>query len=95
MKLVAQVVTVLRQVNKIGAIVDGEVRPVGAMPLPAWVEIVPETAGGPWMMIRYTAAGEECGDTWHESLDNAFVQAAYEYGLAKSDFREVDQTEAG
>ena len=38
------------------------------------------------MMYRYTADGQFCGDTWHQSFEAAIAQAKYEYGLDRSDF---------
>lgn len=59
------------------------------MALPDRVEIEPEPDGGHCMMYRYGLTGEFCGDTWHEDLDAAFLQAEYEYGLGASDFLAV------
>ena len=86
MKYVARVRTVLRNINKVGGLVEGEIRAVADMPLPDRVEIIPEPADGSFMLFRYTKDGEDCGDTWHETLQDAFDQAAFEYGLAQSDF---------
>jgi hypothetical protein len=33
-------------------------------------------------LYRFTEDGTFCGDTWHETLDDAFAQAVYEYGDA-------------
>ena len=30
-------------------------------------------------LFRYTADRQDCGDTWHESIADAKVQAAFEY----------------
>ncbi len=43
------------------------------------------------MMYRYTAAGPVCGDTWHATFADALAQAAFEYGLAETDFREATE----
>jgi len=61
------------------------------MPLPDRVEIEPEPGSEHCMMYRYTRAGEFCGDTWHEDLDAAFMQAEHEYGLSASDFLAVHE----
>jgi formylmethanofuran dehydrogenase subunit A len=64
---------------------------VEPLPLPDRVEIIQE--GGPeepCLMYRYTDAGAFCGDTWHESLQHAFSQAEFEYGLSPQDFHVVD-----
>lgn len=34
---------------------------------------------GNFMLLRYTAKGDYCGDTWHQSLDEAKQQAAFEF----------------
>lgn len=92
MKYVARVTQVLRTgIHKIGALVDGTIKPVAEMPLPDRVEIEFDgEPSQPCMMYRYTQAGEFCGDTWHETLQAAFEQSEYEYGLSERDFRHVD-----
>jgi hypothetical protein len=40
--------------------------------------------------VRYTAAGKFCGDTWHETWDEALNQAKLEYGLSEKDFVAVE-----
>ena len=90
MKYVARVTQVLHSLNKIGGVVDGEIRPIADMPLPDRVEIVPEESGGSFMMFRYIRNGEDCGDTWHETLQNAFDQAEYEYGLREGNFLRLE-----
>ncbi len=82
----ARVTQVLHSINKIGGLVDGEIRPIADMPQPDRVEIVPEGAGSSYMMFRYTRGGDDCGDTWHETLQDAFDQAEYEYGLREGNF---------
>ncbi len=88
MKYVARVIRVLHPgIHKIGTIRDDRPESVADMPLPNRVEI--ELDGGPdqgCMMYRYTDAGEFCGDTWHENLNEAIAQAEFEYGLGKQDF---------
>ena len=42
--------------------------------------VVDEDPGA--MLFRYTTAGEFGGDTWHQSVDEARAQAAFEYGDA-------------
>lgn len=93
LKLVATVTKVLRPgIHKIATVQEGEVRPVALLPLPNRVEIVMD--GGrqdPCMMYRYTYAGDNCGDTWHANLDDAFHQAKFEYGLVEDDFLEAEE----
>jgi hypothetical protein len=40
---------------------------------------------------RATQNRGDVGDTWHESLDAAFMQAEHEYGLSASDFLAVHE----
>jgi len=93
MKYVARVTQLLRTgVHALGELRDGEVHRVAYLPRPDRLEV--ELEGGPeqpCMMYRYTDAGEFCGDTWHETLRDAFAQANDEYGLSEGDFRLIDQ----
>ena len=88
MKYVAKITRVLRAIQSVGGLRDGKIVPVAPLPQPDRVEI--ELEGGPegsCMMYRYTSSGEFCGDTWHETLEDAIAQAGYEYGLSEQDFR--------
>jgi hypothetical protein len=91
---IAKVKRVLRQnVHTVGAIVDGDIKTVASMSLPDRIEIeLDGSEAEPCMMYRYTHDGHFCGDTWHETLEAAFQQAEYEYGLTRSDFERVDRT---
>jgi hypothetical protein len=51
------------------------------LPPPDVVLLVSEPAGET-MLFRYTAHGELCGDTPHDSLTEAEDQASREYGLS-------------
>ena len=89
-KLVAQVRQVLRpgvhRVASFGS--EGAPVPVSVLPAPQRVEI--ELSGEttePCYLLRYTGAGEFCGDTWHEDLASAYAQAEFEYGLTPDDFK--------
>lgn len=88
MKYIAKVQKVLhKNIHGIGAIVNGEPKIVGYLPLPDRVEIeVNSSETEDCMMYRYTNNGEFCGDTWHETIANAFSQAEFEYGLTPNDF---------
>jgi hypothetical protein len=87
MKYVAQVSTVLHRVQKTATFADGRPQTATGLPDPDRIEIVPGDSAGTFMIYRYTDDGEFCGDTWHESLGDAFHQAEYEYGLRESDFQ--------
>jgi len=53
-----------------------------ALPLPTYVEIEVDDSGQA-TLYRYRDDGAFCGDTWHESLQDAKDQAAYEYGISE------------
>ena len=93
MKYEARVTQVLKTgIHTIGEVRDGRVQSVADLPLPDRVEI--KLDGGPdepCIMYRYTDSGEFWGDTWHETLRDAFGQANYEYGLSGHDFHPVEQ----
>ncbi|MHC4088873.1 MAG: hypothetical protein ACYSVY_01085 [Planctomycetota bacterium] len=94
MKYVARITRILKPgICKISTIEGGAIRPVADFPTPQRVEIELEDARGDCMMRRYTDDNEFCGDTWHETLDDALDQAAYEYGLSRSDFEVVGDPE--
>src|SRR5438132_9574654 len=42
-----------------------------------------------WLLVRYTLDGTFAGDTWHETIDDAKNQAAFEYGDAVGDWQEA------
>jgi hypothetical protein len=89
MKYVAQVTQVIHsgihksvRRNNAGAVITSE------LPLPNRLEIeINGSESEPCMMFRYTSDDAFCGDTWHESLEDAFHQAEYEYGLNSADFQ--------
>ena len=87
MKYIARVREVLQTgIHSIGRIDNEKVVAGEPLPLPERVEIEATEDGGECMMYRYTRAGAFCGDTWHEDLESAFDQAAFEYGLKREDF---------
>ena len=65
---------------------DGSVASGEALPIPDRAEIEVDDKSGNCMFYRYTRNGSFCGDTWHQSLDDAIRQAEYEYGLVRGDF---------
>ena len=58
------------------------------LPWPDVLVIVEESQGNVFM-YRLTRSGEPCGDTWHQSTDDARHQAEYEYGDALGEWRPV------
>jgi hypothetical protein len=56
-----------------------------AMPFPDVVLIQPRSdkpTAQECFLFRYTRDGQDCGDTWHQSVDDAKEQAVIEYGTA-------------
>ena len=43
-----------------------------------------DEADGAFYLIRLAANGDFAGDTWHETLEDAFGQAEFEYELDES-----------
>lgn len=88
MKYVAIVSKVaVRGIHKLATIEDGEVRDVADLPDPHRVEIeLDGSEAEACRMYRYTADDRLCGDTWHQSFEDAIEQAKYEYGLDRLDF---------
>lgn len=90
LRLVARVSEVRNHIHRSGTVEHGEFQNTGDLPRPDRVEIrVEGERTEPCMMYRWSKAGDYCGDTWHQTLDDAFQQANYEYGLTESDFLEV------
>ena len=42
-------------------------------------------------LIRFSAAGDFAGDTWHPTLEEAKDQAAFEFGDSASDWQELPE----
>jgi len=59
------------------------------LPWPRVVLIEEKTSGV--FLIRFTADGKVCGDTWHQSIDEAKEQAVFEYGDLLAEWRSVPQ----
>ena len=89
MKYVAIVTKVaVRGIHKLATIEDGDVRVLADLPDPHRVEIeLDGSEAEACMMYRYTADGRFCGDTWHQSFEDAISAAKYEYGLDRVDFK--------
>lgn len=83
MKLTARVQQVLHSgIHKVMVDRRGAELVFDNLPLPTYVEIEVDDAGHA-MLYRYRDDGTFCGDTWHESLQDAKDQAAYEYGISE------------
>jgi hypothetical protein len=50
---------------------------------PAQILVLEAQDDGSAMLYRYTADGADCGDTWHEDVEAAKEQAAWEYDDAQ------------
>lgn len=88
MKYIAEVKQVLRSnIHRIGTFEGGKLRTVEFFPNAERVEIEIEgDEDSPCMMYRYTNGDEFCGDTWHETFQDALKEALLEYGLKREDF---------
>jgi hypothetical protein len=62
--------------------------PDGLLPPPAWVELQPD-AGGACFLFYCNADGDVQADTWHESIEDAKGQAAFEFDIGDADWFEV------
>ncbi len=56
-------------------------------PLPCRVEIVSVDSG--FSLLRYDQDGRFCGDTWHQSIEEAKYQASFEFNTNEGDWVEV------
>jgi hypothetical protein len=81
-KLIARVSQVLRSGLQSSGTAD--------LPRPDFVEIrfEPGRHAG-YLLVRYRDDGAFGGDTWHQDLDLALEQAAFEYGLRPQHFEIV------
>lgn len=61
------------------------------MPVPR--VLVLETRPDGIFLDRYDESGEEAGDTWHQSIDDAKEQAQVEYGDQLGPWTEVPENE--
>ena len=76
--------------HSIGALFDGVPTPIEDLPTPEWVEISEED--GAYYLFHLDADGVCFADTWHQSLDEAKEQAAFEFGIESNDWAEVEST---
>jgi hypothetical protein len=71
----------------LGALVDGQPAPVAELPITAWVEISAED--GAFYLFRLDAEEVCFADTWHQTLEEAKRQAAFEFGIAPGEWTDV------
>jgi hypothetical protein len=88
MKYIAKVKQVLHpNIHRIGTFEGDKLKTVEYFPNAERVEIEIEAdEDSPCMMYRYTNSGKFCGDTWHETFQDALDEALREYGLKREDF---------
>jgi hypothetical protein len=53
------------------------------------VLVIEEESEANVFLYRLTRNGEPCGDTWHQSVDDARHQAVYEYGDAIGEWQSI------
>jgi len=70
-----------------GTIVDDIPIPSNELPIPKCVEISEED--GAFYLFYLNAEGVCFADTWHETLEAAKDQAAFEFGIAPDEWTEV------
>jgi len=70
--------------HKLGALGPNGHETTGDLPVALRVEIV--TTGDGIYLIRYGKDGEFCGDTWHQSIDEAKEQACFEFNISANDW---------
>jgi hypothetical protein len=71
--------------HTISGVLEGRIVEVDRMPTAAWVLL--EGVDGHYELFRYSADGEFAGDTWHDTLDEAKRQAAFECEIREADWR--------
>ena len=57
------------------------------LPVAVRVEIVAADDG--IFLLRFDKDGEFCGDTWHQSIEEAKEQACFEFNISASDWNTV------
>ena len=78
-------------IHKWAKTVNGELKVIREMPLADRIEIViKKNENEPCYIYRYTKDGEFCGDTWHDSFQQALEEAEHEYGLKITDFSKIE-----
>lgn len=73
--------------HSIGALIDCVPTPVEELPAPEWVEISEED--GAFYLLHLDRDGVCFADTWHQSLDEAKQQAAFEFGITPDEWIET------
>jgi hypothetical protein len=79
-------VRVAREIAFVGKIAELRTRHAIGLPDGPQVEmptaeilVLEEDPKGTAMLFRYTGNGQDAGDTWHQTVDDAKAQAAWEY----------------
>lgn len=70
--------------QKVGVLGPNGLDTKGDLPVAFRVEIV--TTGDGIYLIRYDKDGEFCGDTWHQSINEAKEQACFEFNISANDW---------
>ena len=73
--------------HSLGTVIDGNLKPVEDIPTPSWLEIVQED--GAFYLFYFNECGVCFTDTWHQSLEEAKQQAAFEFGIEAGEWTEV------
>jgi hypothetical protein len=61
------------------------VHEVAELPVPTWVRIEPD--GDAFLLLHLDENGESFADTWHQTIEDAKAQAAFEFEIAEHDWQ--------
>ncbi|MDL2274950.1 hypothetical protein LJC22_02345 [Desulfosarcina sp. OttesenSCG-928-G10] len=89
MKLKAEVRTITGDVRHYIGLSSFDVETqheIDTLPVPKSVEITGDSHG--FFLLRFNTDGDFVGDTWHETLEDAKEQAAFEFEIKVEDWKE-------
>jgi hypothetical protein len=76
--------------HSVGTLVNGTPTPVENLRKTEWVEISEED--GAYYLFHLDAEGVCFADTWHQTLDEAKQQAAFEFGIEAKEWSNVERS---
>lgn len=76
-----------------GTLIDGRPHPVNKLPDPEWVEISGENNA--FYLLRFDSKGNCVADTWHQTLEDAMRQAAFEFNIASNEWTAIEDGAEG
>ena len=87
MKFRANVAVPGKSNHSLATIADGEIRAARPLGSAKWLEIVEDS--GAFYLHRFSESGDNVGDTWHQSKEEAQAQAEFEFGVRAQDWTEA------